>query len=450
MAREVTWGTPRRKAEYQRARRGRALLRNALLLGFALAATLVGAQALGVRGLLSPGTLTSGHAPIAQRCVECHSPGVGTTDARCERCHDAAASSRLTHAAHTGAGADAARGEHAGLSCETCHREHRGADARLTEVRNAVCARCHFGRFSAHPEFSVVRRQSGESPGIRFDHATHVPEAAQAFGGGPSGVCTRCHEPAAATRDLAPISFERHCAACHAAEGSLGGTEALLAADLLLPQPLPEDFAREGARIRKTSVAHEDAWILQNWRALRRELDPAATGAERDALIAEKARVEAQLGRIGRAAPGSEPPPPVLTLGPRRELEQALADVEARLAAMAGAASASRPLAPAEQERKRAALQALSKPCLVCHQTSAAGELLPAQGARRVMTGSTFAHSPHLLFGACADCHAGVAQSARADEIHAPGVAACRGCHGAGGVADGCQACHVYHRGAAP
>jgi hypothetical protein len=65
--------------------------------------------------------------------------------------------------------------------------------------------------------------------------------------------------------------------------------------------------------------------------------------------------------------------------------------------------------------------------------------------ARSVLRGAAFHHAPHLLFSECARCHASVAQSRDADELHLEGIETCRGCHGAAGVRDDCQGCHRYH-----
>jgi hypothetical protein len=75
---------------------------------------------------------------------------------------------------------------------------------------------------------------------------------------------------------------------------------------------------------------------------------------------------------------------------------------------------------------------------------------VPVRAARHVLTGAAFVHAPHLLYADCARCHASVAQSSAAEELHLEGIQTCRGCHGGSeGVREDCQNCHRYHPKAA-
>src|SRR5437870_5274601 len=99
MPRDITWGTPRRSRRYQALRRDR-LLPLALAAALLLAGGFFAAQAVGARAALSPGDVSSPHAPMAASCSECHAERRGVASARCERCHDPAGARNLSHSAH--------------------------------------------------------------------------------------------------------------------------------------------------------------------------------------------------------------------------------------------------------------------------------------------------------------------------------------------------------------
>lgn len=447
--REITWGTPRRSGRYQALRRGR-LFPLALLLALLVAGGFFAAQAVGARSAFSPGAVSSAHAPMASSCSECHAERQGVASARCERCHDPAGAKNLGHAAHVFVRAEKtkAAGPVAELACDRCHREHEGREAGIAVVSSFECAQCHFRSFAVHPEFDVVRERRGERPGLRFDHSAHIELLVEARGGAGSATCTRCHEPSPENRDFLPVAFEAHCAECHEQDGSLGACEGVEAAHVSRPEN--GDFTLERGRITKTRLRHRDPWIVSNWHALRRRLDPAGYAAERDAPQARLTQLQQRLSRIGQAAPGSQPPPAVLTLGARKQLERAIAETEAGLRVLSGDAKGEpAPLSPAERRAAQAALDALTAPCRSCHAPDEAGAFVPVRAAQHVLRDAAFVHAPHLLYADCARCHAAIAQSKTAEALHLEGIGTCRGCHGAAGVREDCQSCHRYHPKAA-
>lgn len=411
--REVTWGTPSRSPRYQQPR-GSVLLLVALGGALVVAGSFLAAEAVGAHAALSPGPVSSAHAPMATSCAECHAERQGVASARCERCHDPAGAKNLSHAAHVLAASPAARAVRpaAELACDRCHREHEGRDARIAVVSSFECAQCHFRSFSVHPDFAVVRERRGERPGLRFDHAAHVGLLMDVKGGGGSATCTRCHEPSPENRDFLPLSFEAHCAECH----ELGA-----------------------------GVRHRDPRIVSSWHALRRRLDAAGYERERDALLLRIAQLRERLSRIGQAAPGSQAPPPVLTLGARKQVEKAALEAEAELRVLAGDS----PAEAAPAEATHSALAALIAPCRSCHVPDQAGAFVRVRGAQHILKGAAFVHAPHLRYSDCARCHASIARSTQAEELHLEGIATCRGCHATQGVREDCQHCHRYHpRGA--
>ena len=447
--REVTWGTPRRSRRYQALRRN-GLLLLALLLGGLVAGLFFAAQGVGARSALSPGSISSAHAPMAGSCAECHADGVGVASARCQRCHDPAGAGNLSHAAHVAVATGAAEGAAKEIPCDGCHREHAGRDARVADVSSSECAQCHFRSFSAHPEFVAIRERRGERPGLRFDHAAHLEMLVETKGRGRSAACTRCHVPSPENRDFLPLAFETHCAECHEQDGWLGTVEAVEAG--FVSAPPAGDATLERGRVLRVRVRHRDPWVVSNWHALRRRVDAAGYQREARVLRARLERLQKRLASVGQAAPGSQPPPAVLTLGARSQLERAIAEAEGRLRVLSGAPDASEapPLAPAAERAAAAALEAVSAPCRACHVPDSAGAFAPVRAARHVLTSAAFVHAPHVMYADCARCHAGVAQSESADELHLEGIQTCRGCHGgAEGVREDCQNCHRYHPKAA-
>ncbi len=168
------------------------------------------------------------------RCMTCHVPGGerplsphglsrDTLDAIArgmeERGVDDAAPLALRLAA---LGPEPPGGPGEGLACATCHREHRGRDARLTEMGNLRCQSCHSVRFAGfdrgHPELDLPGPRE-ELP-YRFDHAAHeaehFPDEDAEF------TCAGCHggapEAGPAAGSMGEKSFETMCGDCHTGE----------------------------------------------------------------------------------------------------------------------------------------------------------------------------------------------------------------------------------------
>lgn len=100
------------------------------------------------------------------------------------------------------------------LACNTCHREHHGAED-LKHLTDRQCQTCHTNVYhsfeSDHPEFTnwPVNRRSR----IAFDHVTHgtkhFPDKSAEFD------CRQCHidDSFANVQELAPFAVS--CAGCH-------------------------------------------------------------------------------------------------------------------------------------------------------------------------------------------------------------------------------------------
>ena len=160
-------------------------------------------------------------------------------------------------------------------------------------------------------------------------------------GGTEKDACLKCHEPAP-QGEIEPIVFDRHCASCHAKDGSLGLVEPIPQEDVVPPADLLarggynvrlEEFDTSRGRIAKASLRHRDDWVLFNLRKLGHELDPAGFAAERGALQSREAQLRR---RLALAAPLAG-----LDLAGLRTRDQALAaelaGLETRLAAQSRA-----------------------------------------------------------------------------------------------------------------
>ena len=365
MARGVRWGTPERSEHYLQPRRPHALLLWSLAAGLVVLAGLGLLALLGHRKAVTPGHLISAHALLEARCEECHAPGRGAADVRCQRCHDAAGGGRLTQAAHVlfGSGDPRRAAEATAVPCARCHVDHHGRGARLTAVPETQCVSCHFRRFAAHPEFALLRAKATEAPGLRFPHARHLDALAKEKGLRGDAACGECHERDAATRDFQPLDFDRHCASCHAAGGSLGAVEPLPEDDALPPAAIQAlgvegawltrtaEFETGRGRVAKTALHHRDEWVLFNLRRLRRQLQPEAFGAERAALLARLGGLERRMAlSTPLAGLGTE-----ALLAREQALDAEIKGIDARLGALASPAAPGSALARVDEAAAAAA-----------------------------------------------------------------------------------------------
>ena len=203
----------------------------------------------GRQAMYSSGPLSASHALFAKQCSVCHATTIGffrrhVTSQTCQSCHDGPAHNAKQ--AFT-------------PECSACHTEHIGA-ARLAAVADQACTGCHakittrgiqrasvfdVSNFaSAHPEFAALRDPGGDRANLRFNHRVHLKEKLAGPRGPIKLECSDCHRPAsraagawpygrtpptaggeavATTQErlhgsdplMAPVSYERHCAACH-------------------------------------------------------------------------------------------------------------------------------------------------------------------------------------------------------------------------------------------
>lgn len=408
----------------------------------------------------SPGAVASVHTMWNTQCAACHKdfePTSGDSFAlfggasrhgavQCTQCHAGGA-----HHANL-------KGEE--QACASCHREHRGLDARLTLVADANCTSCHRDLTShaldtaklatqkplantairsfvdGHPEFrSLTKADPGR---LKFSHARHMalgqklatndkelpkklsdlPEGFRptyaAWAAADSGViqlqCASCHEtgapegaPPTAGDYMQPVNFERHCAACHQQ------TYAPVAAAEAPLETMPHGLSPE-----------------QMLRAVKGEI------------------IERYLERNAQQPAVVEADP----LGfPGKNKKEDTAETAAYLA-----------------EHLPGVERMLRDRCLQCHAFPAGSKhspltspLVPTEVPSVWLTNASFDHRAHRAVS-CLDCHAQAAATWKPgtptlddDQVMIAGYESCVKCHapqvagGTSGARFDCIACHRYH-----
>jgi predicted CXXCH cytochrome family protein len=401
------------------------------------------------------GSLSKGHAALAQNCQACHvQPFVPVQDSSCKSCHtgihDHADVRRLQQATPNLSGfrrlqqnVAAFFGQQPGR-CVDCHTEHEGPNA-LPPTPQQFCADCHtdirsrlpdtrLGSASdfedVHPEFqpSVLIRWDGERPimqrvplnrnpreasNLKFPHALHLDPrggAAQMgrrlrgrHGFGDSLVCADCHVATPDGTRFQPVDMEGDCAMCHSlAFDQLGGTVRTL---------------RHGSPEQ----------VIGDIRALYR-----AGGPQRPAELSTGART-----RPGDVA----------------QIRAAVQAARARAGTMGRADQAIR------------SVFSQGGACFDCHEVvqpppgTLDYRIRPVAFPTRYMLHGWFDHRAHQIIQrpgqprlegpqACASCHnAGTSNSA--SELLLPDAASCRTCHGGETtrlpVPSTCAMCHDFH-----
>jgi hypothetical protein len=185
------------------------------IMGALITALIVAGFAFANNGILfSPGKLNAqagallggvtSHAEFADHCSLCHAPfwGTDTMNDRCVVCHaDVDVQILVPIPLH---------GElyksNPKLACRTCHPEHRGPEAPLTDLTNIQFPHTSFG-------FLLVAHQV-KTDGSAFDckdchNQSYVPPFDQS-------VCITCHaQIGAATMQTHTADFGNNCLACH-------------------------------------------------------------------------------------------------------------------------------------------------------------------------------------------------------------------------------------------
>ena len=187
----------------------------------------LGLVLLAPRLALSPGPVTSGHAKIEDRCLDCHDLGRGASSGKCVACH---ALDRIgAHDAAT-AGIDrsavsrrtAITGMHRSferVACDECHTDHAGrapaaatrafAHEAISADLHSQCATCHEASRPADDLHRAARDECG------ICHATHAWTPAT-FAHEKYFVLDRDHSVACRSCHDQPADYRAYtCYGCH-------------------------------------------------------------------------------------------------------------------------------------------------------------------------------------------------------------------------------------------
>ncbi len=376
-----------------------------------------------LQAVWAPGNVSTPHSLFETDCSDCHQGAWQNVAAdACKTCHDGPVHQETQLFTP---------------ACTTCHTEHRGRQAKLTDVDDRFCIQCHANlrtkdggtrrdanaieQFTAgHPEFAIRVQDTPEmaaarvrlndqanlrdSAQVKLNHQEHLkPLKMHSDGSQKQLECSNCHRMDAQGAYMLPITYEHHCADCHPLDLPLG-------LDACLPESIrvPHDTPTEVHRFLQRLLAQ---YCLQNLLL-----------APPDAEETNRARTRRRPGRP--AAP--------------REEAQAIGQCRTEAVQVA-----EKTLFTGQKQQG----------CVLCHTFSRAAadgvlpNVRPPSIPRRWLPHSVFNHRAHIHSELdCQDCHDGVRNSQAARDVLLPGIASCQRCHStSGGAHAGCVTCHVYH-----
>ncbi len=475
--------------------------RGLLWIGAGAAALLLAVAAwdfLGRQGeLFTAGPLSSNHATFGSDCAACHQPFGEVASDRCSVCHEkyGDALGVYTFAAHYVYRSNdfqrvtTAENE---TACSACHLEHLGREAEITLVSDAHCLSCHdFGSFNReHPPFELA----ADDAGLVFTHIHHVREVMQQQGlVDVERACLHCHNAQPDGKNFEPIDFDRHCDACHLTTtektprlplrepGETAAGVLSLASFQADGGPAaqwafytdPNEYRQLGRGVTKSPLHHEDRWVMENLRALRRMLYPDAGLAD---LLRSSADVpagetrvlyEEALATLREAATGlrGRPEPEIQEELDRIEqllgdLERALQDPYTPLDETDFFLALERP-DPGLGEELVAEIETLvndlTGPCQRCHAVDRA-TFARVQKDQRALRRAEFDHRAHILQVRCLECHAEIpilehlddeestdVAEDRAEIQNLPAIESCQACHEPRQASNRCVTCHYFH-----
>ena len=463
------------------------------------------------QNLTIPGPLTGAHAHLidGKRCSLCHEgharEGVLLAKALieyqdmsmlCSQCHDFDGRARQPH--NLPVSTIEPQSE---IGCTSCHTEHKGVDANISQISDADCHSCHkedhrFESFAkgsqpTHPAFSEEFGRLRLSS-ITFDHAKHFdthfkkPEVQEQS---PTS-CLSCHGTSGSGGALSVPSFEQGCAACHA-DNITEQPLVLITWPEMEAMDMPDGDLAEQCRLDATfdpddfeAASYELPDLIE---AYLLDIDPDDMSAYGGSYLrighrmaAEGVQpladaIEAKGGHPGKLLAGLAPEtvanpacqwmfnqeyegfetsetvgwaaePLGLVYRPAGHADRVLASW---LSFASSVDTEENDLAEAFKER-------LFDPddgpglCASCHGSRDAGAMVwrAEPHARRH---SVFDHRPHLAIheaarqDLCQTCHERASPSSTGQDFKSIGLATCQDCHGKQGIGDSCTTCHRYH-----
>ena len=461
---------------------------------------------------ISRGPLSSKHANFEKNCVRCHQPFGAVLSSKCSTCHEKTGDEVgvYTFAAHYlyrtldmhRIGKSQANYSGEENPCSSCHPDHLGREARITEVPDLRCTTCHvYGSFNqGHPEFEFARMQVPDDTTLTFTHIRHtkfVFEKIQRETGSIyiEKACLYCHAPMRDGKNFMPIDYDTHCGDCHLTSASetpplairdpsnpdTPGVEALnMIQSRRGPGTMwafytnPNEFMlRAGGRIVKSPVYHRDPWIMENLKLIRQTLyadlglsellqsSGTLSTARKDLLYNEAIKTLQDYVIELRARPEPEVQmdlsriDSLLRVALRRVKRSPYSLSDSLIALKTGNDNAN--LTPLQRQDLEDLALKLTKPCQECHTISRAAIMRVATD-QRVLHRAEFNHRAHILERRCLDCHVEipVAEALRGDTAIAismdraatqniPKIENCITCHTEEKASNRCVTCHYMH-----
>ncbi len=469
------------------------------------------------------GPVSTYHATFEKDCKKCHDTKTReVTDENCSVCHEKAgakADSVMLTAAQTVYTFDShylyrsmdlsrvpsKMQEYGGrqMPCYACHPEHMGRQARITNVPDNRCLDCHkYGSFNKnHPEFDVI---AGITPDdtllsvaddstLKFTHIKHiityVPKIRKEVD--VERVCLYCHNPRPDGKSFQPIEFDAHCSGskCHINDpisdlpirngGNSVGVETLETirnrrgvgtqwATYMNPRIFQ---ISDGTTVSKQIIEHEDPWVTENLKRLRRQLYPNQEFAE---LQKTSGQLASQNDQALTATVYQEALQSLQTYadGLRSRLEPEIQDdldrVEAQIKkaqrmfrdqmnAGAGAQFMPDPAAAMPNPEIEELVSNLTSVCQKCHVVDKASIQRVAKD-QRVLRRAEFDHRAHILDRRCLECHIEIpilrapGDTTKVNNLaygaaiqNVPGIENCRECHNSSQSSNRCVTCHYFH-----
>ncbi|MFN0157641.1 MAG: cytochrome c3 family protein [Bacteroidota bacterium] len=461
---------------------------------------------------VSSGELSSKHATFEADCAKCHVPFGNVTDAKCRTCHEKTGdrpgvysfASHYVYRSGSSKRIDEGKNRlgHDEQPCASCHPDHKGRSATITQVSDVRCIGCHpIGSFNnEHPEFAFARESMPDDSTLIFTHIKHtklVIEKLQKERGSAfrEQACLHCHNARPDGKSFNPINYDVHCADCHLTTSSETPPLPIKdSGDPLSPgvetlemiqrrrgpatewafYTNPNEFSvRAGGRVVKSPLYHQDPWVMENLRQIRHALfadlglsdllstEDGATGLQQR----EKYKKAIETLRAYVAGLRGRPEPEIQADLTRidsslRIAELAVADATTPLSntLFAGAALMENPaLTPAQRTELEDVALRLTKPCQECHMVSRAA-IVTVRANQRALMRAEFDHRTHILDRRCLDCHTDIPipevfdagtklthPMDRAATQNIPRKDNCVQCHSAAASSNACVACHFFH-----
>lgn len=457
---------------------------------------------LGKGDFISNGPVSSFHAGFEKDCSACHSPAKSVSNEKCAACHELKGNKLGTFAfaAHyvyrSGDPKRATHKSHEEVPCFSCHTEHTGRNASITNVPDSTCENCHqFGSFnSGHPEFAFLQKKIPDDKNLEFAHTQHVREImTRRELKDVENACVVCHNPKPDGKTFHPISFENHCGSCHLA--ATDKTPPLPERDPANPKTpgvetleaiqqrgdpgtrwaffvSPSEVSKRGGGVVKSPLYHPDPWIMENLNQARRMLYPdqglsdllRTTGITAKDAPAELYQEAIQT--LKNYATDLRGHPDAAMQNELSKLEELIKLAEQKLRDPSVAINSAAFMTPPKMNPSLNAQQAdewktlaldLTEACRKCHVVSDAA-IQHVQKDQTMMRRAEFNHSTHMLDRKCLDCHSvipiskllkttGAINSSddSASIQNLPGIENCKNCHTQKAVSNRCITCHEFH-----